>query len=84
MTRMTGSDCAVMCNSINTHIHTHTHTTNAVPKSICGLVDTDTEIQGLPISRLLGRYKEHIQYYLPKPEVEVPTQRAARKEKIRG
>ena len=31
MTRMTGSDCAVMCNLINTHTHkkkedTHTHT----------------------------------------------------------
>ena len=26
MTRMTGSDCAVMFNLINTHTHTHTHT----------------------------------------------------------
>ena len=27
MTRMTGSDCAViMCNLVNTHTHTHTHT----------------------------------------------------------
>ena len=26
MTRMTGPDCAVMCNSINTHTHTHTLT----------------------------------------------------------
>ena len=25
MTRMTGPDCAVMCNFINTHTHTHTH-----------------------------------------------------------
>ena len=25
MTRMTGSDCAVMCNLIKTHTHTHTH-----------------------------------------------------------
>ena len=25
MTRMTGPDCGVMCNSINTHTHTHTH-----------------------------------------------------------
>ena len=23
MTRMTGPDCAVMCNLINTHTHTH-------------------------------------------------------------
>ena len=30
MTRMTGPDCAVMCNVINTgtHTHTHTHTNN--------------------------------------------------------
>ena len=26
MTRMTGPDCAVVCNLINTHTHTHTHT----------------------------------------------------------
>ena len=26
MTRMTGPDCAVMCNLINTHTHTHKYT----------------------------------------------------------
>ena len=26
MTTMTGPDCAVMCNLINTHTYTHTHT----------------------------------------------------------
>ena len=26
MTRMTGPDCVVMCNLINTYIHTHIHT----------------------------------------------------------
>ena len=26
MTRMTGPDCAVMCNFINTHTFEHTHT----------------------------------------------------------
>ena len=26
MTRMTGPDCVVMCNLINTHTHTYTHT----------------------------------------------------------
>ena len=26
MTRMTGPDCTVMCNSINPHTHTNTHT----------------------------------------------------------
>ena len=29
MTRMTGPDCVVMCNLINTHTHTHTHTHGA-------------------------------------------------------
>ena len=28
MTRMTGPDCAVMCNLINTHTHTHTVAAN--------------------------------------------------------
>ena len=26
MTRMTGPDCAIMCNLINTHIHIRNHT----------------------------------------------------------
>ena len=28
MTRMTGPDCVVMCNLINTHTHTHTESIN--------------------------------------------------------
>ena len=28
MTRVTGPDCAVMCNLINTHAHTHTNIGN--------------------------------------------------------
>ena len=28
MTRMTGPDCAVMCNLVNTHTHTHTERDN--------------------------------------------------------
>ena len=28
MTRMTGPDCAVMCNLINIHARTHTHSQN--------------------------------------------------------
>ena len=31
MTRMTGPDCAVMCNLINTHTHTHTRTNVELP-----------------------------------------------------
>ena len=29
MTRMTGPDCVVMCNLINTYIHTYIHTRNS-------------------------------------------------------
>ena len=29
MTRMTGPDCAVMCNLMNTHTHTYTRRINA-------------------------------------------------------
>ena len=43
MTRMTGPDCVVMCNLINTHTHTHTQNitdTHSRPKSppqpVCG------------------------------------------------
>ena len=32
MTRMTGQDCAVLCNLINTHTHTHTHLGNVDPR----------------------------------------------------
>ena len=33
MTRMTGPDCAVICNIINTHTHTHIHIHNdCVPR----------------------------------------------------
>ena len=35
MTRMTGPDCAVMCNFINTHTHTHTHTYNRGAGGVC-------------------------------------------------
>ena len=34
MTRMTGPDCAVMCNSINTHTHTHKHKTGNARKKL--------------------------------------------------
>ena len=30
MTRMTGPDCVVMCNLINTYIHTYIHTCNLI------------------------------------------------------
>ena len=31
MTRMTGPDCVVMCNLINTHTHTHTQQVSLIP-----------------------------------------------------
>ena len=36
MTRMTGPDCVVMCNLINTHTHTHTHTHTPLSRLIGG------------------------------------------------
>ena len=34
MTRMTGPDCVVMCNLINTYIHTYIHTLIVNPESL--------------------------------------------------
>ena len=34
MTRMTGPDCVVMCNLINTYIHTYIHTYGSIFTSI--------------------------------------------------
>ena len=42
MTRMTGPDCVVMCNLINTH--THTHTVRTVPEMGTGTTITGTRI----------------------------------------
>ena len=51
MTRMTGPDCVVMCNLINTHTHTHTHThtwhrmtrmTRPDCAVMCNLINTHT------------------------------------------
>ena len=36
MTRMTGPDCVVMCNLINTHTHTHTHTHTLYSNKLLG------------------------------------------------
>ena len=35
MTRMTGPDCVVMCNLINTHTHTHTHSIDSINSINC-------------------------------------------------
>ena len=35
MTRMTGPDCVVMCNLINTYIHTYIHTYKRTYSKIC-------------------------------------------------
>ena len=48
MTRMTGPDCVVMCNLINTHTHTHTHTHTLTRMTgpdcvvMCNLINTHT------------------------------------------
>ena len=48
MTRMTGPDCVVMCNLINTYIHTYIHT-YARPGR-----EEDTARLGQADARLLG------------------------------
>ena len=56
MTRMTGPDCAVMCNSINIHTHTIPATYSLLPldMSTCGGVGSDvhTLIKELAIRRV--------------------------------
>ena len=46
MTRMTGPDCAVMCNSINTHTHTQWHRMTMMTGPdcavMCNLINTRT------------------------------------------
>ena len=49
MTRMTGPDCVVMCNLINTYIHTYIHTYHARPGR-----EEDTARLGQADARRLG------------------------------
>ena len=44
MTRMTGPDCAVVCNLINTHTHTHTHTRLTGVRKGIGVVEFLQEV----------------------------------------
>ena len=46
MTRMTGPDCVVMCNLINTHTHTHTHTHRHTQKRKVGSVAANSDNPG--------------------------------------
>ena len=46
MTRMTGPDCVVMCNLINTHTHTHTHTKKKCRKGRVGSVAANSDNLG--------------------------------------
>ena len=44
MTRMTGPDCAVMCNLISTHTLTHTHRMTGPDCAVmCNLINTYTQ-----------------------------------------
>ena len=42
MTRMTGPDCVVMCNLINTYIHTYIHTTGPDCAVMCNVINIHT------------------------------------------
>ena len=48
MTRMTGQDCVLMCNLINTHIYIHTHTRTEKKSSLvlCTVPGTKEEVRG--------------------------------------
>ena len=45
MTRMTGPDCVVMCNLINTHTHTHTHVVDAKGETGETLVERGRDVE---------------------------------------
>ena len=61
MTRMTGPDCVVMCNLINTHthIHSHTHTGTGTEARTVAEMETGTTITGtrIGLGRAEGRRK---------------------------
>ena len=50
MTRMTGPDCVVMCNLINTYIHTYIHTYIYIQQH----GEEDTPMLGQADARCLG------------------------------
>ena len=63
MTRMTGPDCAVMCNLINTNTHhTHTHSLDSAPRSIiielvatfCSIISTIHKNIGLQFCSIIS------------------------------
>ena len=68
MTRMTGPDCAVMRNLINTHTHV-TRTSLEIPEKARSVFDLDFELLTLtpPLKKWLG--KNSTPYYFLKPNV---------------
>ena len=72
MTRMTGPDCVVMCNFINTHTHIYTHTVASDPDNLKSSKGTERKAQctqglskncttseesAFPLSRLIRRFR---------------------------
>ena len=51
MTRMTGPDCVVMCNSINTHTHTHTQHNSVLEPQTLLLYIRGTDYSSEPAKR---------------------------------
>ena len=49
MTRMTGPDCVVMCNLINTYIHTYIHTFRPWASSLFQVVSKNTKHEMMEI-----------------------------------
>ena len=59
MTRMTGPDCVVMCNLINTYIHTHRMTRMTGPDCVvmCNLINTYIHTYIHTLSRLIRGFR---------------------------
>ena len=61
MTRMTGPDCVVMCNLINTYIHTYIHTLIRINASGIGTLSLSKNCTSResvsPLSRLIRGFR---------------------------
>ena len=64
MTRMTGPDCAVMCNLINTHTHTHSTPVDYINSSNTRYIIDASQLMGMEISSCsLGNHITAVAHY---------------------
>ena len=64
MTRMTGPDCVVMCNLINTHTHTHSITVNFFPIFYCSTKPLCLYGSMALLSYIITTFKNYVVYCL--------------------